>query len=97
METEALYADETAGSVKLWKLEPHLGLQKQQLCLIHIQVVQAQGPQQRRYLQLSLSAHYVHFPLVTVTCKHLNSLGDFIWTESILFLPCNSLFPGYQL
>ena len=57
METEALYADETAESVKLWKLEPHLGLQKQQLCLIHIQVVQAQGPQQRRYLQLSLFVH----------------------------------------
>lgn len=44
METEALCADETTGRVKLSKHEPDLGLQKQQLRLIHTQVVQAQGP-----------------------------------------------------
>ena len=81
METEALYADETAGRVKLLKLEPDLGLQKQQLCLIHTQVVRSQGPQQRRYLQLSLSAHYVHFSHFTMAYKHMNSLWNLVWTE----------------
>ena len=81
METEALCADETAGSVKLSKLEPHLGLEKQQLCLIHTQVVQAQGPQQRRYLQLSLSAHYAYFSHFTMACKLMNSLWNLVWTE----------------
>ena len=81
METEALCADETTGRVKLSKHEPDLGLQKQQLCLIHTQIVQAQGPQQRRYLQLSLSAHYVHFSHFSVACKPMNSLWNLAWTE----------------
>lgn len=64
MKTEVLFPDKTARMHQTLIFNQSRS-PKTTTCFLHEKVVQAQGWQQSRNLQLSGSAHYIHFPQVT--------------------------------